>query len=109
MADPNSFSLTSIPLSSPVLLNLYTLCVVAITAVLAVWGPKVISAALDSAREAVTSKTDSEADTSKTGEEEKEKEKEQDDKKEDETDKKWKRKNQIWWVVYAPHARRTTY
>jgi hypothetical protein len=126
MTDPTSSSISSIP--SPVLLNRYTLCVIAITAILAIWGPKVASVVPDRAYKAVTSKTNFEADSSKAGGENKSKDaapdhahetvasqtdpetslsktegesKEKGDEKPVETKKRWKYKNQIWWVVYA--------
>ncbi|QRW18211.1 hypothetical protein RhiXN_03135 [Rhizoctonia solani] len=79
------------PLSSPVVLNLYTLCVVIITATLAIWGPHILSAVIERAKEAVSSKTEDENTDSTTNEE-----KDKEEKKSDEPAKKWKRKNQVW-------------
>ncbi|KAF8699278.1 ATPase family various cellular activities (AAA), partial [Rhizoctonia solani] len=82
------------PLSSPVVLNLYTLCVVIITATLAIWGPHILSAVIERAKEAVSSKTEDENTDSTTNEE-----KDKEEKKSDEPAKKWKRKNQVWFIV----------
>ncbi|CAE6447028.1 unnamed protein product [Rhizoctonia solani] len=90
MADHTRTAWSSIPLSSPVLLNLYTLCVVVITASLAIWAPQILSSVIERAKEAVSSKQTDESGDSKTDED---KDKEE---KSDEPTKKWKRKNQIW-------------
>ncbi|KAH7341493.1 hypothetical protein B0J17DRAFT_646777 [Rhizoctonia solani] len=82
---------TNIPLSSPALLNLYTLCVVIITASLAIWGPHILSSIIERAKEAVSSSQESEKSDSKDDEE-----KDNEEKKSDEPEKKWKRKNQVW-------------
>ncbi|CCO32451.1 hypothetical protein BN14_06511 [Rhizoctonia solani AG-1 IB] len=91
MADHARSPWTSIPLSSPVVLNLYTLCVVIITASFAIWGPQILSSVIEHAKEAVSSKKEDE-NTDSTTDEDKDKE----EKKTDEPAKKWKRKNQIW-------------
>lgn len=98
MADPAPPPLSSLPLSSPVLLNLYTFCVVAITAALAIWGPQVLSSLIERAKE-VTGSSSSSEDTTNAGGDDKEKEKDEKEKeKEENKDKKWKRKNQVWYV-----------
>jgi Sec-independent protein translocase protein TatA len=91
MADNARSPWTSVPLSSPVVLNLYTLCVVIITASLAIWGPQILSSVIEHAKEAVSSKKEDE-NTDSTTDEDKDKE----EKKTNEPAKKWKRKNQIW-------------
>ncbi|KAF8604161.1 P-loop containing nucleoside triphosphate hydrolase protein [Ceratobasidium sp. AG-I] len=96
MADPTLRHLSSLPLSSPVLLNLYTFCVVAITAALAIWGPQVLSSLIERAK-GVTGSDAEESTEAET--EDKDKDKEKDDKekeKEENKEKKWKRKNQVW-------------
>ncbi|CAE7135438.1 unnamed protein product [Rhizoctonia solani] len=82
---------SNIPLSSPALLNLYTLCVVIITASLAIWGPQILSAVIERAKEATSSKQADESSDSKTDEE-----KDKEEKKSEEPTKNWKRKNQVW-------------
>ncbi|CAE6409337.1 unnamed protein product [Rhizoctonia solani] len=91
MADHVRPPWSNIPLSSPVVLNLYTLCVVIITASFAIWGPQILSAVIERAKEAVASKKEDE-NTDSTSDEDKDKE----ENKTDEPTKKWKRKNQIW-------------
>ncbi|CAE6420488.1 unnamed protein product [Rhizoctonia solani] len=91
MADQMQPPWTNVPLSSPALLNLYTLCVVVITASLAIWGPHILSSVIERAKEAVSSNQESENSESKTDEE-----KEKEEKKSDEPEKRWKRKNQVW-------------
>jgi hypothetical protein len=97
MAGPTMAQLFELPLSSPVLLNLYTSFVVAITAALAIWGPSIISTLIERAREATGSSSTSEESTDSAEGEKKDKDKESEDKdKEEDKDKKWKRKNQVW-------------
>ncbi|KDN48668.1 hypothetical protein RSAG8_02655, partial [Rhizoctonia solani AG-8 WAC10335] len=91
MADHVRPPWSNIPLSSPALLNIYTLCVVIITASLAIWGPQILSSVVERAKEAVSSKQADESADSKTDEE-----KDKEEKKSDEPTKKWKRKDQIW-------------
>ncbi|KAJ1307821.1 hypothetical protein OPQ81_001902 [Rhizoctonia solani] len=91
MADQIRPPWSNIPLSSPALLNLYTLCVVIITASLAIWGPQILSSVVERAKDAVSSKESEESADSKTDEE-----KDKEEKKTDEPEKKWKRKTQIW-------------
>ncbi|CUA68531.1 ATP-dependent zinc metalloprotease FtsH homolog (chloroplast) [Chlorella vulgaris] [Rhizoctonia solani] len=91
MADHVRLPWSSIPLSSPALLNLYTLCIVIITASLAIWGPQILSSVVERAKEVVSSNQSDESNDSKTDED-----KDKDEKKSDEPTKKWKRKTQIW-------------
>lgn len=96
MADPTLRHLSSLPLSSPVLLNLYTFCVVAITAALAIWGPSILSSLIERAK-AVTGSGSSSEDSTEAEGEDKDKDKDEKEKeKEENKEKKWKRKNQVW-------------
>ncbi|KAG8709167.1 hypothetical protein FRC08_018505 [Ceratobasidium sp. 394] len=88
--------LAELPLSSPIILNLYTSFVVAITAALAIWGPAILTAALERAREITGSSSSGEENTEDKEDENKDKENKDEDKSEEEKNKKWKRKNQIW-------------
>ncbi|KAG8707329.1 hypothetical protein FRC08_000581 [Ceratobasidium sp. 394] len=88
--------LAELPLSSPIILNLYTSFVVAITAALAIWGPAILTAALERAREIAGSSSSEEENTEDKEDENKDKENKDEDKSEEEKNKKWKRKNQIW-------------
>ncbi|KAJ1307834.1 hypothetical protein OPQ81_001916 [Rhizoctonia solani] len=108
MASSMASALPSVTLSPPTLLRLYTLCVVATTASLAIWGPQLMSSIRDLARTSTTSSTaDSQPQTESS------EEKPTEEKKEATTTeskgKRWKRKNQIWrydWEdVEPPQAR----
>ncbi|QRW04247.1 AAA family ATPase [Ceratobasidium sp. AG-Ba] len=94
MAGPTISQLAELPLSSPVLLNIYTSLVVVITAALAIWGPTVLSAIIERAREVTAASPE---ESKENEEENKDKENEEDKDKDDKgKDKKWKRKNQVW-------------
>lgn len=105
MADPTLRHLSSLPLTSPVLLNLYTFCVVAITAALAIWGPQVLSSLIERAKGITGSSSE---ESTETENEDKDKEKDEKEKEKAENkEKKWKRKNQVWYVP-ENSARRLT-
>ncbi|KAG9086020.1 hypothetical protein FRC07_013222, partial [Ceratobasidium sp. 392] len=93
MANLTMAQLAELPLSSPILLNLYTSFVVAITAALAIWGPTILSAIVERARDATGSSSDPDESNEEESKDDKDKE---EDKEEDKSKKLWKRKNQIW-------------
>ena len=96
MADPTLRHLSTLPLSSPVLLNLYTFCVVAITAALAIWGPQFLSSLIERAK-GINSSDSQESTQTEDENKDKDKEKEEKEKEKAENkEKKWKRKNQVW-------------
>ncbi|CAE6527987.1 unnamed protein product [Rhizoctonia solani] len=92
MASSMASALPSVTLSPPTLLRLYTLCVVATTASLAIWGPQLISSIRDFTRPGTTPDPEPESESS---EEQPAEEKKETSATEDKA-KKWKRKNQIW-------------
>ncbi|KAG8740886.1 hypothetical protein FRC10_003801 [Ceratobasidium sp. 414] len=96
MAGLTMAQLAELPLSSPIVLNLYTSFVVAITAALAIWGPTILTAVVERAREVAGSGSSSEENTENKEDENKDKENKEEDKSEEDKDKKWKRKSQIW-------------
>ncbi|CAE6479816.1 unnamed protein product [Rhizoctonia solani] len=103
MASSMTSALPSVTLSPPTLLRLYTLCVVATTASLALWGPQLMSSIRDFARPSTPPEPQAEST------EEEQKTEEQKDTPAENKDKKWKRKNQIWrygWEdIEPPQAR----
>ncbi|KAG8740354.1 hypothetical protein FRC12_016030 [Ceratobasidium sp. 428] len=93
MANLTMAQLAELPLSSPILLNLYTSFIVAITAALAIWGPNILSTIIERAKEVTSSDPAPEENTENKEDEEKDKEDKDDS---EDKNKKWKRKNQIW-------------
>ncbi|CAE6492371.1 unnamed protein product, partial [Rhizoctonia solani] len=104
MASSMASALPSVTLSPPTLLRLYTLCVVATTASLAIWGPQLVSSIRDFARSSAPPDPEPQAESSEEQTTEEKQEPATENK-----DKKWKRKNQIWrygWEdVEPPQAR----
>jgi hypothetical protein len=90
MIGTTASALPSVTLSPPTLLRLYTLCVVATTASLAIWGPQLISSIRDLVHLGTTSDSNPEQEPESTGETSAE------EKTAENQDKKWKRKTQIW-------------
>ncbi|CAE6483941.1 unnamed protein product [Rhizoctonia solani] len=104
MASSMASTLPSVTLSPPTLLRLYTLCVVATTASLALWGPQLMSSIRDFARPGTSPDPEPQVESSEEQATEEKQETVTENK-----DKKWKRKNQIWrygWEdVEPPQAR----
>ncbi|KAG8762421.1 hypothetical protein FRC11_009503 [Ceratobasidium sp. 423] len=92
MASSMASALPSVTLSPPTLLRLYTLCVVATTASLAIWGPQLIFSIRDFARPGTTPDPEPQSESS----EEQPTEEKKETPATEEKVKKWKRKNQIW-------------
>ncbi|KAH7326843.1 P-loop containing nucleoside triphosphate hydrolase protein [Rhizoctonia solani] len=106
MSSSMASALPNVTLSPPTLLRLYTICVVATTASLAIWGPQLISSIRDFTRPSATSTPEPRPESS---EEQPTEEKKETTTATEEKGKKWKRKNQLWrygWEdVEPPEAR----